>query len=271
MAKPATGTAISLNEVTKQFRISRKQDLVALDGIELRIGPSEFVALLGPSGCGKSTLLRLIAGLEQPTAGRVLVHDAPPQRLIAEHRVGYAFQEHALLPWASVRDNIALPFKLARRPVDETRVDELTELVGLGQFRHARPKQLSGGMRQRVAIARALALAPDLLLLDEPFGALDEITRRRLNHELAHIWAETGVTTVLVTHSIDEALILADRIVVMATRPGRVLCDVPVTLERPRGDAVASSPAFAAQAGELMRLLDSPEHGAWPQREEALK
>lgn len=251
--------AIRLESVGKEFKIGRGTMVTALSGVNATIERGEFVALLGPSGCGKSTLLRIIAGLEQPTEGSVLVEGAEPRRLISEHRLAFAFQEHALLPWSTVAENIALPFRLAHRPIDRSRIAALIDLVGLLGFEKARPKQLSGGMRQRVAIARSLALGPELLLLDEPFGALDEITRRRLNFELARIWAETGVTTVMVTHSVDEALLLADRIIVMATQPGRIISEVNVDLPRPRNVATLGSARFGELATELIRLLDQSE------------
>ena len=270
MANPRTPTddrrpsaaTVELRDVGKTFTIRRGESVTALAGVDATVAAGEFVALLGPSGCGKSTLLRIIAGLEAPTVGGVLVDGAAPARLISEHRLGFVFQEHALLPWLTVRENIALPFRLARRPVDATRVDELVGLVGLGGFENARPKQLSGGMRQRVAIARSLVMRPEMLLLDEPFGALDEITRRRLNFELARIWAETGVTTIMVTHSVDEALLLADRVIVMGTRPGRVVREVTVDLPRPRTVDSMAAPRFAELNAELVRLLDPDEAAA---------
>ncbi len=247
---------IAIDHVTKTFTIRRGETVTALSDVTAHIEPGEFVALLGPSGCGKSTLLRLISGLEQPSAGTVAVDGRDPGELIGEHRLGMAFQEHALLPWATVTENIALPYRLAKLPVVPARITELVELVGLAGFENARPKQLSGGMRQRVAIARSLVLQPDLLLLDEPFGALDEITRRRLNFELARIWAETAVTTVMVTHSVDEALLLADRVIVMGTRPGRVVKEVPVDLPRPRTIETMAVRRFAELSNELVHLLD---------------
>ena len=204
----------------------------------------EFLAVVGESGCGKSTLLRVIAGLTEPTSGTVRVGESSPRALVVEHRLGIAFQDHALLPWLSVRDNVALPFRVAGRPVDAVRVDELLALVGMAEFAAARPQQLSGGMRPRI------------LLLDEPFGALDAVTRRQLNIELQRIWSTQRITTVLVTHSIDEAVFLGDRVVVMSPRPGRICRDATIPLARPRGRDVLSDATFHALTDDLSRALD---------------
>ena len=219
----------------------------------------EFVAVIGPSGCGKSTILRMLAGLETPTSGQVEVNGASPAELAAAHRLGVAFQEHALLPWLSARDNIALPFRVMGARPDAGRIDSLIRLVGLEGFERARPKQLSGGMRQRVALARALALEPDLLLLDEPFGALDAVTRRRMNLELQAVWAEHSITSVLVTHSVDEAVFLADRIVVLTERPGRIKQIEEVPFGRPRRRELMTDAAFHSLADELTLAIDSGE------------
>lgn len=260
-AHHAAGASVCITGLTKRFSLDRKKSITALDGVDLTIAPGEFVSLLGPSGCGKSTILRILAGLDEPTGGEVSIGGGSPRRIIDSHRLGVAFQDHALLPWASVTDNIALPFRLARRPVNHARVTELIDLVGLTGFEKARPKQLSGGMRQRVAIARSLALSPDALLLDEPFGALDAITRRRLNFELARIWGETGVTTLLVTHSVDEAVLLADRVIVMTARPGQVLQELRIDLPRPRTKQIVGTPEFARHELELVTALDQAESG----------
>lgn len=253
--------SLQLDNVTKRFALGRGRSVTAVERFDLTVEPGEFVALIGPSGCGKSTVLRMLGGLDEPTDGDVRCDEGQPQDLIAQHRLGFAFQDHALLPWLDVKHNIALPSRLAQRKVDHARVHRLIKLVGLEGFENARPKHLSGGMRQRVAIARALVLEPALLLLDEPFGALDAITRRRLNFELAHIWAETGVTTLLVTHSVDEAALLADRVVVMSGRPGQVLADTPIPLERPRGRETLACAEFAEQQRRLFELLDQAEAG----------
>ena len=249
--------AVAVSDLRVDFPLERGRIVRALGPIDLDVAAGSFVAIVGPSGCGKSTLLRAIAGLAQPTAGSVRVADAAPATLIAQHQLGIAFQEHALLPWLSVSENIALPFHLARRSVDGARVAELVALVGLEEFANARPGQLSGGMRQRVAIARALVLRPRILLLDEPFGALDAVTRRQLNIELQRIWWDQRITTILVTHAIEEAVFLADRVVVMSTRPGTIRRDVSIGLQRPRGREVLSDPAFHALTDELTRALDA--------------
>lgn len=250
--------AISLRGVAKRFALRRRQAPVsALESFDLDIAPGEFVALIGPSGCGKSTTLRLIADLDQATEGTVLVEGKAPRALTESHRLGVAFQDHALLPWLTVRSNLALPFQLAGRPVDQDRISELITLVGLEGFERARPKQLSGGMRQRVAIARALALEPDVLLLDEPFGALDAVTRRRLNLELQSIWAAKRITTLLVTHSVDEAVFLADRVVAMSGRPGRIKQDVVIPFERPRSSEIRRTDEFHHLCDVLSLALEA--------------
>jgi NitT/TauT family transport system ATP-binding protein len=257
----AVPAAIELRAVVKDFPLRSGRTVRALDGVDLTVGTGEFVALLGPSGCGKSTVLRMAAGLDEPTAGEVLAEGGPPGALVRGHRLGVAFQEHALLPWSSAYDNIALPFRVAGRPVDRARVTALLKLVGLEGFADARPRQLSGGMRQRVAIARALALEPDVLLLDEPFGALDAVTRRRMNFELARIWAAQRVTTLLVTHDVDEAVLLADRVVVLTGRPGSVRHIEEITLPRPRGKEATRQEAFHEIVDRLTELLDEGSEG----------
>ena len=258
-ATAAQGTvgAVVLRDVKKTFDLGRRKTTTALEHFDLSVADGEFVAILGPSGCGKSTVLRMVSGLETPTTGSVTVEGADPAVMAQSHRLGVAFQEHALLPWSDVQTNIALPFRIAGRPVDRERVDHLVDLVGLRGFEKARPKQLSGGMRQRAAIARALVLNPDVLLLDEPFGALDAVTRRRMNGELARIWAEQRITTLLVTHDVDEAILLADRIVVMTGRPGTVRHVEHVDLPRPRGVDLMRSPEFHEIADRLTGLLDA--------------
>lgn len=218
----------------------------ALQDVSLPCEAGSFTALIGPSGCGKSTLLRIIAGLERPDEGSVLIGGTVPAQKCRMGALGVAFQDPALLPWRSVRQNVELPLQVLRRPVPDlrARINGLIELVGLKGFEDARPGQLSGGMRQRVAIARTLVTEPSVLLMDEPFGALDQILRRSMNIELQRIWLQHRPTTVLVTHGIDEAVFLADRIVVMQRDPGRIAQVVEVPFGRPRGPELFSAPAF---------------------------
>jgi NitT/TauT family transport system ATP-binding protein len=201
----------------------------AVDGVGFDIPRGALGVLVGPSGCGKSTLLRLVAGLAQPTSGQISLGTLSPEQLRRQRRVGFAFQDPALLSWRTVRRNVELPFDLAKLAVEHDWIEQLLGIVGLSDWAARRPRELSGGMRQRVALARALATRPDLLLLDEPFGALDEITRGELNLELLRIVSATSTTCLLVTHSVDEAVLLGDRIIVLSNRPCRVklIHDVP--------------------------------------------
>jgi NitT/TauT family transport system ATP-binding protein len=247
---------VEIHGVSKAYALDRRDSVLALKDVNLTIEDGEFVALLGPSGCGKSTLLHLVAALEEVSTGSILVDGESPALLRDQHRLGIAFQDHALLPWLSVKANVALPFKIAGLPVDSARVQHLIELVGLQGFEEARPSQLSGGMRQRAAIARSLCLEPTLLLLDEPFGALDAVTRRRMNLELQQIWLERSLTTLMVTHSMDEALFLADRVIVMSGRPGVIVEAIPVPFPRPRRIDCMRSQRFHQLIDHLTLLLE---------------
>ena len=261
----SASATISIDRASKRFALAGSSEgVLALSELSLEIGPGEFVAILGPSGCGKSTLLRLVASLEQPTGGTVSIGGAAPRLVSGRHALGVAFQDHALLPWLSIHDNIALPFHIAGRRVDEAVIARLIDLVGLGRFETARPKQLSGGMRQRASIARALVLEPEVLLLDEPFGALDAVTRRQMNVELQRIWAARQITTMLITHSVDEALFLADRVVVMSGRPGRIVRDVTVPFARPRAPAVMRDEEFHRMVDDLTAALEMPDPDSSP-------
>jgi len=229
--------AISVSGVNRVFGKGRKQ-VVALTDVDLKVADGEFVSLIGPSGCGKSTLLRLVADLDSPTSGAITVFGKAARQARIDQDYGIAFQQAGLLPWRTVAGNIELPLKLhgAAAGLRKDRVAELLELVGLTDFAKNHPDQLSGGMQQRVAIARALAESPRLLLMDEPFGALDEITRERMQNELVRICAETGAAVLFVTHSIPEAVFLSDRVVVMSPRPGRITGVVDV-----RADGLAGA------------------------------
>jgi NitT/TauT family transport system ATP-binding protein len=224
----------------------------ALDDVSFSVADGEFVCLVGPSGCGKTTLFRIVAGLTEATDGRVLLDGTEVTGPTTD--MGVVFQEYHLFPWLTVAENVGFGLERSDRSPDEreARVDEMLELVGLTEFRDAYPKSLSGGMKQRVAIARSLAVDPDLLLMDEPFGAVDAQTREMLQRELLDVWASTGKTVLFVTHDVAEAVTLADRIVVMAAEPGRVREVVDVDVERPRerGDA-----AFAEHVGRVRELI----------------
>jgi NitT/TauT family transport system ATP-binding protein len=255
---PQHSIDVSIEGVSKSYQTAGGT-VQALAPIDLKIARGAFVAVIGPSGCGKSTLLRTIAGLEVPDLGVVLVRNQEPEVFRAGGELGIVFQDPALLPWRSVRRNIALPLQVLGQSIraHEQRIAELIELVGLAGYAKALPGQLSGGMRQRVAIARSLVTEPSILLLDEPFGALDQILRRSMNLELQRIWMARQTTALMVTHSIDEAAFLADQVVVMHSAPGRIAAIVDVHFPRPRAHDLFAMPEFHAVYDRLAAALDA--------------
>ena len=246
------GVAVHCRDVAKTF-VTRSGEVRALEPVRLDVASGEFLVLIGASGCGKTTLLRILGGLETASEGEVLLgHGGGPAA-----PVGFVFQQANLLPWLTIEENVALPLRLRGmgRGPRLARARELCAMVGIHGFERRWPRELSGGMQQRAAIARALSESPALLLMDEPFGALDALTRTRLNEELERIWLGTGATVVLVTHSIAEAGLLADRVAVMSPRPGRLREIVTVDFPRPRPVALEETAAFQAIAGRLRRAL----------------
>lgn len=238
---------IICTEVSKQFG-----DLRTVNDVTLTFAAGETTALVGPSGCGKSTLLRMIAGLEEPTEGDIRIASETPHALAKRGALAMAFQDPSLLPWRTVQGNITLGATLARKPA--TNVDDLIKLVGLEGFADHRPAELSGGMRQRAAIARALVSKPEVLLLDEPFAAVDAITRARLNAELPSLWQDT--TTILVTHAVIEAVLLSDRVIVLSQRPARIVADITIALDGPRNEAMTRTAPFKALCDEVLTALE---------------
>ncbi len=257
--------AVTVTGVGKTFRTGRGTAVEALEDIDLDVAAGEFVSLIGPSGCGKSTLMRLIADLDQPTSGAISVFGKPARQARLDQDYGIAFQQAGLLPWRTVRANIELPLELhgVSREARRARTTELIDLVGLGEFADRHPDQLSGGMQQRVAIARAFAERPRLLLMDEPFGALDEMTRETMQTELARICAETGAAVVFVTHSIPEAVFLSDRVVVMSPRPGRIRHILPMGLRGDRTEELREDRSFFDRVSAVREALHgAPQSGA---------
>ncbi|WP_198417681.1 ABC transporter ATP-binding protein [Cryobacterium fucosi] len=260
----AASLAVDVRGVSRVFAGRKGASVTALDDVSLTVAPGEFVSLIGPSGCGKSTLLRLIADLDTPTTGEIRVFGKPARQARIDQDYGIAFQQAGLLPWRTVTGNIELPLELhgAGRAARRARAAELIELVGLSEFAGHYPDQLSGGMQQRVAIARSLAESPSLLLMDEPFGALDEMTRERMQNELVRICGETSAAVVFVTHSIPEAVFLSNRVVVLEPRPGRIRDVLRVGLGNPgeRGETLREDEEFFRAVSQVRELL----HGEAP-------
>lgn len=249
MAAPS----VEFERVGKTFE-SRVGSVEALHDVDLTVREGEFVSIIGPSGCGKSTILRMAADLISPSTGRVAVHGKQPSVARAERTFAFMFQEPALLPWRSVESNVELPLEVAHRR-DSDKVKGLLETVGLTGFEKSRPAELSGGMRQRAALARALTSNPPLLLMDEPFGALDEITRMRMNEELQRVWSDTRCAVLLITHNIEEAVLLSDKIVVMTSAPGTVTDTIIADLPRPRTHEMADNRELVNIRSQVRKAL----------------
>lgn len=241
---------IDIENVTVRFN-----DVTAIDSIDLAVADGEFVTVVGPSGCGKTTLLRTVGGLQEPTTGRVRIDGDPPSVARSQTNIGFVFQQHALLPWKSAIENVTFLREIAGKPSESDAAGELLQMVGLEGFEDAHPQALSGGMKQRVAIARAIHLGADVLLMDEPFGELDEITRDELGVEIRNLWRQETKTILFVTHSVPEAVFLADRCVVMRDSPGRVERVFDIALPRPRDESVFGTRRFQEQVATVRQSL----------------
>lgn len=248
--------AVQLQSVGKVFETESNR-VVALEDINLEIRAGEFVSVIGPSGCGKTSLLRLVGDLEMPSTGSVFVNGRSPREARIGRECGVVFQSPSLLEWRTVVQNVGLPGEIFQSPSVLDRVQEMIDMVGLSGFEQAFPRELSGGMQSRVAIARALTFRPAVLLMDEPFGALDEITRERLQMELLRIWAEDRPAVLFITHSISEALLLSDRVVMMSPRPGRIAKDIRVDFPRPRRADLRGDSGFVQMENDLREKLES--------------
>lgn len=267
MSERAVGSlepgAIFIENVSVTYRSSDKSVTAAVAPTTIWVRPHEFVSIVGPSGCGKTTLLKAIADLIRPTTGRICIGDRSAEEVRRAKQIGVMFQDPVLLPWKTVAGNIEFLARIARRNFRRQDIAQLAELVGLADALDRFPHELSGGMRQRVAIARTLALDPDLLLMDEPFGALDEITRHYMNAELLRIWSGNRKTVVFVTHSLDEAVFMSDRVIVMSSAPGKVVADIHIDLERPRTEEMRYSERAVSLSRRLHQHLKDHEVSSW--------
>uniref|UniRef100_UPI00068F709F ABC transporter ATP-binding protein n=1 Tax=Halalkalibacter okhensis TaxID=333138 RepID=UPI00068F709F len=241
---------IEVKRLNKIYKNNKGKETHALSNINISIKPSEFISIIGPSGCGKSTLLQIVAGLEEKTSGELNWNSE-------EGEIGYVFQDATLLPWKNVWDNAKFPLEMRKKDTIENleKLERLLDFSGLADFKHAFPKELSGGMKQRVSIVRALSYDPDILLMDEPFGALDAMTRDKMNLELLRVWQETNKTVLFITHSISEAVFLSDRVIIMSPRPGRIQKVLDINLPRPRHIELKDTSLFIEYVKELRGLL----------------
>lgn len=253
-----SGTGIQIRDLSMTYNGKNGEAITALENINLDIKEGEFISLLGPSGCGKTTLLRIIADLLQPTSGNVSILGLSPHETRLQRKYGIVFQSPVLYDWRTVRRNICLPMEIMKVPKKERteRITRMLELVGLQDFGYKYPFELSGGMQQRVGIARALALNPDFLLMDEPFSALDEFTREKLNEDLLDIWSRTKKTVIFVTHNIPEAVFLSDRVVVLSPHPGRLSAIVDIDLPRPRKNAIREEQVFYKHIAKIRESFE---------------
>lgn len=249
---------IQIKDVSMVYTNNIGEEIVALNNVSLDIRKGEFISLLGPSGCGKSTLIRLIADLLQPTSGNVSIGGKSPREIRLEQKYGIVFQSPVLYDWRTIRRNICLPMEIMGIPKKErtARIDKMLNLVELKEFGYKYPFELSGGMQQRVGIARALALEPEILLMDEPFSALDEFTREKLNEDLLNIWGKTKNTVIFVTHNIPESVFLSDRVVVLSPHPGRLSAIVDIDLPRPRENSLRETPEFYEYVAKIRRSFE---------------
>lgn len=253
-----TNTEIMLRDIGMVYRTNDGRDVTALTGVTLDIKKGEFVSLVGPSGCGKTTLLRIIADLLQPTSGDIKIADETPREARLKRRYGIVFQNAVLYEWRTVKKNIMMPLEIMHVPLKEReeRAMKMLELVGLTEFANHYPNQLSGGMQQRVGIARALAIQPEILLMDEPFSALDEFTREKLHIDLLKIWRKTNKTIIFVTHNIQESVFLSDKVCVLSPHPGRLSAVVDITLPRPRTMEMKSTPEFTELVAKVRNSFE---------------